>query len=185
MIKLSGIILKILGWKIMGEFPNLEKSVIIFAPHTSNWDLVVGKIYMNEIGIKNRVLVKKELFFFPMNLIMNAIGAIPVDRNDKKNNIIYQATSFFKKNTKFNLVISAEGTRKKVNHWKRGFFHIAQKADVPIVISYLDYKKKEVGIKEVIRDTSDIKETMKVINKMYKNFNPKYPENFTLDKRFS
>ena len=182
---ISGIILKVFGWKIMGKFPNLKKCIIIIAPHTSNWDLIIGKLYMNEKGVKNSVLVKKELFFFPMNFIMRAIGTVPVDRKNRKNNVIAQAATYFKNNKEFCLVVAPEGSRKKVMRWKKGFFYIAQKAQVPIVVSYIDYKKKEVGIKTVLYDTSDMIKTMMEINTMYKNVNAKYPDNFTLDKGYN
>ncbi len=185
MRQLSKNILKTFGWKIMGEFPNLKKSIIIIAPHTSNWDLILGKLYMNVKGVKNSVLVKKELFFFPMSIIMRAIGTVPVDRKNRKNNVVAQATTYFKQNKEFHLVIAPEGTRRKVMRWKKGFFYIAQKAQVPIVVSYIDYNKKEVGIKKVLNDTSDMINTMKEINNIYKNVNAKYPDNFTLDKGYS
>ncbi len=180
----SKVILKIFGWKTVGEFPNLKKSVVIIAPHTSNWDIVLGKLYMGSKGISNKVLVKKELFFFPLKYIMKIFGTVPVDRYDKKNNVVYQATSFFEKNEKFCLVVSAEGTRSKVTRWKQGFYYIAQKANVPIVVSYMDYKKKEVGVKEVITDLTNTNEVMKQIIGAYKNVTARFPENFVLDKRF-
>lgn len=182
-MKLSGVILKTLGWKFVGEFPRLNKSVTIFAPHTSAWDFVLGILYFNEHGIKNNSLVKKEMFFFPMNLIMKSLGAIPVDRKNKNNNVVSQVASSFHKNKKFNLVVSAEGTRRKVRHWKSGFYYIAQEADVPIVISYIDYKKKEIGIHGIVRDTSDIKKTMIEINEIYRNIEGRHPELFSLDTR--
>lgn len=185
MTTLSGIILKVFGWKMMGEFPDVKKCIIIIAPHTSNWDLIIGKLYMNEKGIKNSVLVKKELFFFPMNFIMRAIGTVPVDRNNRKNSVVAQAVRYFEQNNQFCLVVAPEGTRRKVMRWKKGFFYIAHKAQVLIVVSYIDYKKKEVGIKKVLKDTSDMIETMKEVNNIYKNVNAKYPDNFTLDKGYS
>ncbi len=184
-MKLSGVILKTLGWKFVGEFPHLNKSVTIFAPHTSAWDFVLGILYFNEHGIKNNALVKKEMFFFPMNLIMNGLGAIPVDRKNKNKNMVSQVASSFHQSEKFNLVVSAEGTRRKVTQWKRGFYYIAQEANVPIVISYIDYKKKEIGIHGIVSDTSDIKKTMTEINEIYKDVKGRHPERFSLDNRFN
>ena len=184
-MKLSGAILKSLGWKFKGEFPKLDKSVTIFAPHTSAWDFILGILYFNEHGIKNNTLVKKEMFFFPMNLIMKGLGAISVDRKNRNNNVVSQVASYFHQNEKFNLVVSAEGTRRNIRHWKRGFYYIAQEADVPIVISYIDYKKKEIGIHGIVRDTSDIKKTMIEINEIYRNVKGRHPENFSLDNRFN
>lgn len=185
MKQISKFLLQQIGWKIKGDFPNISKSIIITAPHTSNWDIIIGKLYLNAIGIDNKVLVKKEFFFFPVNLIMRFLGTLPVDRNNKKNNIIYQAASYFKENDSFFLGIAAEGTRRRTNIWKQGFFYIAQKAKVPIVVNYIDYKKKEIGVKGVITDTSNKNEAMAKIMEMYKDVNAKYPENFVLDKRFN
>lgn len=74
---------------------------MITAPHTSNWDIIIDKLYLNAIGIENKMLLKKELFFFLMNIIMKFLGALSVDRNNKKNNIVYQAASYFNKNDNF------------------------------------------------------------------------------------
>lgn len=185
MMAISGRILKIFGWKITGEFPDLKKSVVVFAPHTSAWDFILGILYMNEKGVKNYSLVKKEVFFFPINIIMNALGAIPVDRKNKNSNVASQVVLAFNKNNEFNLIVSAEGSRRKVSNWKRGFYHIAQAANVPIVIGYIDYEMKEVGIEGIVSDTSNLENTMKEINMFYKNVKGKYPENFVLDKRYS
>ncbi len=182
MKRLSGLILKVFGWRLTGVFPEVDKSVIIFAPHTSNWDFIIGKLYLNSRGVKANALVKKELFFFPMNLIMIFLGSIPVDRKNKKNNVVSKLASVYDKKEKFNLIVSAEGTRAKVSNWKRGFYNIAKSAEVPIVVSYIDFEKKEVGIKGVVEDTSNIEKTMKEITAVYKNVKGKYPENFATDK---
>ncbi len=181
---LSGKILKLFGWEIIGEFPDVDKSVVVIAPHTSNWDIVLGKLFMNEMGMQNTVLVKKELFFFPMNIILKLLGTLPVDRYNKKSTIIYQSVDYINNNVKFNLVVSAEGTRTKINKWKKGFIYIAQKANVPIVVGYFDYKNKKLGIKKTIYNIDNIKYVMTELNEIYKNANAKYPKNFSLDKRY-
>lgn len=182
---ISGKILKLFGWTIIGKFPDIKKSVIVIAPHTSNWDLVLGKLFMNEMGAQNTVLVKKELFFFPMNIILKLAGTLPVDRYNRDTSIIYQSVNYIKNNSEFNLVVSAEGTRSKIDKWKKGFYYIAQKANVPIVVGYFDYKRKELGIKTTIYDTDNVKNVMTELNTIFKNANAKYPENFTLDIRYS
>jgi 1-acyl-sn-glycerol-3-phosphate acyltransferase len=176
------ILTKILGWKINGEFPDIKKSVVIFAPHTSYWDGFFGKLYLKNIGVKHKFLSKKELFKFPLNLLMCTYGSIPVGSG---RNFIFQISEIFNSNKEIHIVLSPEGTRKKVTKWKKGFYYIAKKANVPIVVGYIDYKKKEIGIKGVIKNISDMNNTMNVISKMYKNVNAKYPENFILDKRYS
>jgi len=184
MKQLSKIILKTFGWKLVGEFPDIKKSVVVMAPHTSYWDFVIGRLYLNAMGISNNTLMKKEMFFFPFNIVMSILGAIPVDRKNKKNNMVQQVASIIKTREKCNIFIAAEGTRKRNTRWKKGFYHIAKKAQVPIVVSYIDYNKKEVGIKKMLNDTSDMINTMKEINNIYKNVNAKYPDNFTLDKAY-
>ena len=182
MICYKYILTKVLGWKIKGDFPNLNKSVIIFAPHTSYWDAFFGKLYLKNIGVKHKFLSKKELFKFPLNLLMCTYGSIPVSSG---RNFIFQISEIFNSNKEIHIVLSPEGTRKKVTKWKKGFYYMAKEANVPIVVGYIDYKKKEIGIKGVIRDTSNMKETMTEICSIYKNVNAKYPEDFILDKRYS
>ena len=176
------ILTKILGWKINGEFPDIKKSVVIFAPHTSFWDAVFGKLYLKNIGVRHKFLSKKELFKFPLNILMHTYGSIPVSSG---RNFILQITEIINSNKEIHIVLSPEGTRRKVTKWKKGFYYMAEAAHVPIVVGYIDYKKKEIGIKEVIRDTSNMKETMTEICNIYKNVNAKYPEDFTLDMRYS
>ena len=184
MKQLSKIILKTFGWKLIGEFPKIKKSVVVMAPHTSYWDFVVGKLYLSAMGISNNTLMKKEMFFFPFNILMSSLGAIPVDRKNKKTSMVQQVSSLIKKTQKCNIFIAAEGTRKRNDNWKKGFYYIAKNANVPIVTSFVDYKKKEVGIKETINDTNNINKTMKEINNIYKDIQGKFPENFTVDKKF-
>ncbi len=176
------ILTKVLGWKINGEFPDIKKSVVIFAPHTSSWDGFYGKLYLMNIGVKHKFLSKKELFKFPLNLLMYTYGSIPVSSG---RNFILQISEIFNSNKEIHIVLSPEGTRRKVTKWKKGFYHIANRANVPIAVGYIDYKKKEIGIKGVIRNINSVKQTMTEISKMYENVNAKYPENFATDNKFN
>ena len=181
MIGLSEKILMIFGWKLIGDFPNINKSVVTLAPHTSNWDFIIGRLYLNARSINNNTLMKKEMFFFPLGIILRVLGAIPVDRKNKKISVVSQAVSIFKEKDEFNLFIAPEGSRNKVTQWKKGFFYIAQEAKVPIVISFIDYKKKEVGIMGVVEDSTTIEKAMIEVNNIYKDINAKFPDNFALD----
>lgn len=177
---ISGYILSnILGWKITGEFPDIKKSIIIFAPHTTYYDALYGKLFLNEIGIKHTILSKKELFIFPINIAMNLFGAIPAQSTNR--NTLYQVTKMFNNSEELHIVLSPEGTRAKVTHWNKGFFYMASKANVPIIVGYMDYKKKEIGVLGVLENQDNVKTIMKPINKMYKNISAKYPENFSLE----
>lgn len=179
---LSRIILKSLGWKIIGRFPDLEKSVIIFAPHTSYWDGFYGKLLAMQIDINYKFLSKKEFFKFPLNYFFELYGSIPVSRNKE---YINEIVSLFGECGNLHIILSPEGQLAKTDHWKKGFYYMATKANVPIVVSYIDYSKKEMGIKGVISDTSNMKDTMRNISSMYINVKGKYPKEFSLDKRYS
>jgi len=177
---LSGEILKSLGWKVKGKFPNIKKSITIFAPHTAHIDALYGKLGITEFGVKYKFLSKKELFFFPMNLVMEKFGSIAV-RGVKGKNAIYQVADMLNATDELHIVISPEGWIKKVEKWNKGFYYMALKAKVPIVVAYLDYKKKEMGIKGVIYDITDYESVVAQINEMYKGVSGKCPEQFVLE----
>lgn len=176
---ISGKILQHLGWKITGDYAGLQKSVTIFAPHTAHVDFLFGKLGYTELGVKFNFLSKKELFFFPMNLVMKALGSIPV-RGVKGKNAIFQIAEMLNNTEELHVVVSPEGWIKKVNKWNKGFFYMAQKAHVPIVVSTLDYSKKEMGVKAIIYDTSDFKTVMIKINSIYGEVQGKNPDEFAL-----
>ena len=179
---LSEIILKIIGWEVRSNFPDIEKSVTIFAPHTSYWDGFYGKLFLMQFDINYKFLSKKEFFKFPLNYFFRLYGSIPVSRNKE---YINEVVSLFEKNKNLHIILSPEGHLAKSNHWKKGFYYMAINANVPIVVAYIDYKKKEIGIKSVLRNISNVNETMTEISNIYKKVNAKYPENFILDKRYN
>lgn len=174
---LSKIILKLLGWTINVKKPNYKKYIAIMAPHTSNWDFIIGKLVYNVLGIKTSFLIKKEMFFFPLNIILRFLGGIPVNRG-KNANLVENIIKIFNEKDEFVLTITPEGTRKKVTRWKRGFYFIAQKANVPIFLGYIDYKEKKVGDWGIFIPQDNIEKDMKIIKNYYKNVNAKHPENF-------
>ena len=177
----SRIILKILGWKAVGEMPPVSKSVIIFAPHTSYWDGLYGKLFLMQYKMNYKFLSKKEFFIFPLNIFFKMYGSIPVS-NTKE--YIDEIVSILEKSDNLHIVLSPEGKRARTDHWKKGFYYIAKKAEVPIVLGFMDYDKKECGIKGVITNTDDMKETITEIGRIYKEVGAKHPENFSLDKRY-
>lgn len=177
---ISGYFLtSILGWKIRGEFPDIKKGIVIYAPHTSYFDAFYGKLYFNELCIKHQFLSKKELFFFPMNIAMKLFGSMPV-RSVKNKNAIYQVKEILNNSSELLIVISPEGTRAKVTHWNKGFYYMAKKAKVPIIVTSLDYRKKEIEIKGVIYNLDDYTTVIKQINIMYKDVTGKAHQNFSL-----
>lgn len=179
MQKLSRFILKICGWKLLVNLPEPQKSVICVAPHTSNWDFPIGKLSYWALGRQASFLIKKSWFFFPMGYLFDAMGGIPVDRS-KRTSVTQQMTDEFDKRERFHLAVTPEGTRSLVENWKMGFYHIALKANVPIQLAYIDYKKKEMGIFELFYPTGDETADLIKIQSFYKNVNAKFPDKFNL-----
>lgn len=179
MQKLSSFILKKLGWKTEGITDYPPKCVLCVAPHTSNWDLLIGKLIYSSLGRKACFLIKKTWFFFPMNLVFNAIGGIPVNRS-KKTSLTDQMAELFNSRDQFELAITPEGTRSQNPEWKKGFYFIALAAKVPIVIVILDYKSKVANFKTAFMPTGDVEQDMITIKSYYKEAQAKHPEKFAL-----
>jgi hypothetical protein len=139
----SFIYYRLLGWKTNVTVPNYDKCVICAAPHTSNWDLFIGKLFYGAIGRKTSFMMKKEWFFFPLGLIFRAIGGIPVDRS-RNTSLVDQMANKFAGSKLFHLAITPEGTRKSNPNWKKGFYFIALKAQVPIMLIGIDYPTKTI-----------------------------------------
>ncbi len=179
MKNLSNWILKTAGWNLISTIEVPDKSVICVAPHTSNWDFVIGKLSYWAMGRKAGFLMKKSWFFFPFNYIFKAMGGIPVDRS-KRSSVTQEMVDEFRKRETFHLAITPEGTRSPNAEWKMGFYYIALKAGVPIQLAYLDYKKKEMGITELFLPTGNENEDILTIKAFYRNITPKFPERFQI-----
>ncbi|WP_298647934.1 1-acyl-sn-glycerol-3-phosphate acyltransferase [uncultured Proteiniphilum sp.] len=170
---------KILGWHVRGEFPDIPKCVIAVAPHTSNWDFLVAKLAYSSIGRTANFLIKAEWFIFPINLFFKSIGGIPVHR-EKNSSLTDSLAAEFDGRDQMQLAITPEGTRKPVKEWKRGFYYIALKAGVPIVLVGLDYDKKEALFLGLIHPSGDYEKDIEKIKSYYKGIRGKIPENFSL-----
>ncbi len=177
--KLSRYILRISGWKIAGELPRQKKYVVVVAPHTSNWDFVWGQLYYLAAGIRAKIMIKKELFYFPLGNLLKLLGGIPVDRHGNSD-IVEQMINEFKMRDSFILVLTPEGTRSRVDEWKTGFHRIASGANVPVVPGFIDYKNKIIGTGDFFHPGSDVDKDMLKIKRFYRNVTPKFPENFSL-----
>lgn len=175
----SFIYYKLLGWKTNVTVPNYDKCVICAAPHTTNWDLFIGKLFYGAIGRKTSFMMKKEWFFFPLGLIFKAVGGIPVNRG-KKTSLVDQMAERFATSERFNLAITPEGTRKANPNWKKGFYYIALKANVPILLIGIDYEKKTITATKELIPSGDIEKDMKEIKLYFKDFKGKKPENFAI-----
>ena len=178
--KLSRLILKILGWRAVLKVQIPEKCVFCVAPHTSNSDFLIGRLMYSAIGGKRpSFLIKKEWFRFPFNIIFNPMGGIPVDRNNK-NSLIDQIVNIFNTQERFHLAITPEGTRKANPNWKRGFYYIAQRANVPVLLAYINYFNKTAGIEKVFIPTGNEEDDIRGIKSYYQNFQGRHPEKFAI-----
>ncbi len=176
----SKFILKLLGWKLNTQIPeNLKKAVVTMAPHTSYHDFWYGRLGFSAYKIKGKFMIKKESFSFPFGGILKALGGIPVDRSNSKSAIQSVEKAFAEREELF-LVVTPEGTRKRVNKWKKGFYHIALNANVPIVLGYLDYKNKTGGFGPIMYPSGDFEADFKVIEDFYRDKTAKHPERFNL-----
>ena len=174
---LSILVFKIMGWKIIGTNPKIKKYITISAPHTSNWDFLIGRCFAYMRGIKPKYLIKSELYFWPLSILIRWNGGIPVYRKKGKNTVD-QVVDQLNATDEMILGIAPEGTRAKVRKWKTGFYHIAQKAEVPIVLMYMDYAKKEIGFLDVLYPSGDLPKDMEMIQEYYKDKVGKNPELF-------
>lgn len=179
MRKLYTFFLKLFGWNYVLSADIPDKCILCVAPHTSNWDFVIGMLFYKSIGGKPHVLMKKEWFFFPLGYFLKSMGAIPVDRK-KKTSLSDQMVELFRSKTHFQLAVAPEGTRKKNAVWKTGFYYIALNAFVPITLAYIDYLKKEVGVKKIFHPTGDVKYDIDQIKQYYKNIQAKHPKRFAI-----
>lgn len=165
------------GWKVDDKAPEIAyKAVLVHAPHTSNWDFIIGRMASWVYRLPVKILIKKELFFFPLGFILKAMGGIPVDRS-KNNNLTDQISTMFKEKEKLTIIFTPEGTRKYSPNWKKGFYYIALKSEVPIVLTYIDYKKKYGGFGPVFEPTGDADKDIETIKDFYRNISGKVPEN--------
>ena len=172
---LSKIIFWLLGWKVIDTFEYTKKCIVISAPHTSNWDFFIGRYYAYIIGIYPKYLIKGELFLPVLRTLLRWNGGIPVYRKTKKN-VVDQISTMFNENSELNLGIAPEGTRSWVRKWKTGFYYIALKANIPILLLKMDYERKEVGIICKFIASGNFEKDMLFIQDIYKDVKGKIPE---------
>lgn len=168
-------VLKTMGWRIEGELPRLDKFVAIGAHHTSNWDFVIFLAVKFVLRLNARWFGKHTIFQGPFGSLLRRWGGIAI-RRDQQRNTVDQAIQAFHEHRQFILVLSPEGTRKKVDRWKMGFYHIARGAGVPIVLGALDFQNRRVVIGPAFWPTGDEASDLREILAFYRPFIPKKPE---------
>lgn len=170
---------KCMGWKADVSEPHPDKCIICLAPHTSNWDFVIGQLYTRAEGMKNNFLMKKEWFFWPLGPIFKKMGGIPVYRQ-KHTSMTDSMAETAKASKTFHLCITPEGTRSANPEWKKGFYFIALKAGLPILLYGVDYERRLIQCTKTIIPTGDLEKDMREIKLYFKDFKGKKPENFTI-----
>ncbi|MCJ7466971.1 MAG: 1-acyl-sn-glycerol-3-phosphate acyltransferase [Maribacter sp.] len=165
----------VLGWKFVGTFPKLDQCVIIIAPHTSWVDFFLGLLVREVMNIHINYIGKKSLFDPPFGWFFKWMGGAPIDRS-KSSNTVNATAKLFSQRKEFRLALSPEGTRKKVLHWKTGFYFIAKAAKVPIVMVAFDYGTKQVKISEPHFTTDDQQADFKIYKDFFNGVKGKIPE---------
>ena len=173
--------LKMRGFTFVGEFPEgVKKSIIISAPHTCMEDFVIGRCFFWMQGRSVKFLIKKEFFKPVLGWILRKIGGIPVDRS-RGNNMVVKTAAVFRQYDELNIVITPEGTRKRVEKWKRGFYYIAELAQVPVVLGFIDFKTKRCVYGPSFIPSGDFEKDWHILEDFYRGMQGKIPGNFSLE----
>ena len=173
------ILYRVLGWKkdVTEEHP--DKYIICLAPHTSNWDFILGQLYMRAEGYKINFLMKKEWFVGPLGTFFRSIGGIPVWRS-KHVSMTDHLAEMARLSKTFTICITPEGTRSLNPEWKKGAYFIALKANIPLLLYGVDYEKKLIQCTKTFIPTGDVDKDMHEIKQYFKDFKAKFPEKFTI-----
>ncbi len=167
-----------MGWKIL-PLPQEQppRSIICVAPHTSNMDFLIGKLYYTAVGKPSSFLMKKDWFFFPLGPILRSMGGIAVDRS-RKEDTVGRLVDFISRQSEMHIGITPEGTRSYVDKWKTGFYRIAHQANIPIEIAVIDYKRREVGIFEIFHPTGDVEADIAYIHSKFSSSQARHPHKY-------
>lgn len=167
------------GWTINVTEPHPDKYIIAVAPHTSNWDFIIGQLFSHSLGIRINFMMKSSWFFWPMGILMRHLGGIPVKRSKHMKSterIIREALD----QKEFRLCITPEGTRQATTKWKTGFYYIALGARLPILLYGVDFERKLIECTKTVIPSGDIEKDMAEIKAYFKNYKGKKPEKFAI-----
>lgn len=162
------------GWTIVGGIPDEPRAVLIAAPHTSNWDGFWALTYKVAVGLDVRFFAKHTLFWFPLSTILRRLGGVPLDRK-KATSAVSIAVQLFASNERFYFGLAPEGTRALRDGWKTGFYRIAMGAGVPILLGFLDYSTRRIGIDGRLDPTGDMEADLKVCADFYASVKGRWP----------
>ena len=171
--RLSRGLLRLSGWKLLGELPDVPKLIVIGAPHSSYWDGILGLLMRVGIGVDINIMIKREVLESPLGLVLRPMGLIPIQRN-AATNVVDQMAERFAGRPCMWLGITPEGTRKPVKHWKTGFWRIARAANVPVLPVFVDYPSKTFTLGSPIHTTADMDADMQRIRALFRGYRGKH-----------
>lgn len=169
------LVLRLTGWRVVGEFPNTPKLVVIGAPHSSNWDALYVLGAVLAIRVRVQIMAKDSLFKPPWGGFVRWLGGIPVDRKSS-HGVVQQSVNAIKNSEQMLLALSPEGTRNSAKEWKSGFYVIAHKAQVPILVAVIDYAKKQIRFAGTVTPSGNYEEDYPKIVELYRGADARRPE---------
>ena len=173
------LLYNVLGWRKLVSEEHPAKYVVCLAPHTSNWDFLLGLCYAKAEGLQCHFLMKQEWFFWPLAGLFKRLGGIPVWR-DTHNSLTDNLAEYLKGEKRCALCVTPEGTRSLNPDWKMGFYFIALKAGLPVLLYAVDYRRKLIQCTKTIIPSGDVEADMREIKLYYKDFKGRHPEKFTV-----
>lgn len=178
------LLYSVMGWKKDVTVEHPKKYIICLAPHTSNWDFLIAQLYGRAEGMLSNYLMKKEWFFWPLGPIFRKTGGIPVYRNKddkgRRGSMTEALAMAAEEADSFRLTITPEGTRSLNPDWKKGFYFIALKAQIPILLYGIDYERKLIQCTRSFTPTGDVERDMAEIKQYFADFKGKHPEKFAI-----
>ncbi len=178
-MNLAGLILKSRGWKFVTNVELPPKCIICVAPHTSNWDFILGELCIRSKGMKAGFLMKDTWFFFPLGLLLRKIGGVPVAQH-RRTNVSSTVVESLKTHDKLAIAVTPEGTRSLNAKWHKGFLYIAHEANVPVILAYVNYPERIVCIDREFMPTGDVDADMEQIKRYYNEHGrARFPEKFS------
>jgi 1-acyl-sn-glycerol-3-phosphate acyltransferase len=175
---LARLVLRLTGWSLEGSVPPDRKMVAIVAPHTSNWDFILGAVAMTSLGLGFGALAKDSLFWPPLGRVMRWLGCVPVNRR-RPSGVVESAIEALQTRDGLILAVTPEGTRRKSKGWKTGFHRIALGAGVPVWPTVIDYRRKVVAFHSVFQPTQDVDADVVALQALYSADMARFPANYS------
>jgi len=169
--------LRLLGWGIETDLPDVGRCVVIVAPHTSNWDFAVGVLAMLAMGLDAHWLGKHEIFRWPLGAVWRWLGGIPVDRK-AAGGVVAAAARLFRERPRLLLGLSPEGTRKRVERWKSGFYRIALEGGVPILPVAFDYRTRRIVFFPLFQPSGDLEAEVAALRRLFTGSMARKPDQY-------